>query len=121
MNTESTEFIPKIKPVHRKICCHCGKYTHKQPQDFNHDNGYGHCSECLTKEDWYKGSKYQDCEFILYVFEQYETCGGSLTSDDSHGKVIELWLKGRVLEHFTTYDTKPNLFSKLNKKYSSRF
>jgi len=122
MNTEKTEeFLPPMKPSHKKTCCHCGRETHSQPQDYNHDTGYGHCYDCLKNPQWYVGSAYQYGPFRLDIYEHRDRNNGPLSSDDSHGKVFELSVNGRVREHFTGHSTKENIIKNINNIYSVRF
>lgn len=97
----------------RKNCTHCGEETHSQPQDPNHDTGYGHCYRCLNKESWYVPSHQLP---NLFMWEERSRNDGPLTTDDSHGKVVELKLGGKVVNHFTSYLTKEKIIEWANKK-----
>ena len=109
--------------VHRhKTCCHCGRETHAQPQDFNHDTGYGHCLACLAKEDWYVYRRFLSGQFFgLHVFIARPRCGAPLYEDDSDPKVIELYYGGRILEHKTLHSTLPKILEMINGAYSTDF
>lgn len=100
-----------------KTCCHCGSVTHPQPQDYNHDTGYGHCYACLNKPNWYVPNTYQLAPRIrLTIWERREANNAPLTSDDSHGKVIELEVCNHLDLHLTTYKTKPEILEWINRK-----
>lgn len=87
-----------------KTCTHCGSETHGQPQDPNHDNGYGHCYGCLETIGCYKKSHREIAPDIrLEIWEMLDRTNGVLTKDDSHGKVIEVLVDGKVIKHFTSY------------------
>jgi len=105
-----------MKP-RRKTCCHCGRETHPQPQDFQHDKGFGHCAKCLGKEDWYKKTEYQADNLYLFLFHE---CPG--TSDDSHAKVTEVFSReGRCLYHQTRYSAVPEIINGLSKYFGCDF
>ncbi len=101
-----------------KICCHCGSETHPQPQDFNHDKGYGHCYTCLQKDNWYIHSLDQMTPDILIDFYDHrEINNGPLTDDDSHAKVIEVHIAGKIDYHQTLHTPKNKIKEMLCKKY----
>ncbi len=105
----------------RKTCTHCGDETHPQPQDYNHDTGYGHCYRCLNERGWYVFHERQLTEDVLVkVWEERGRQAAELTSDDSHAKVIEVIVKGEVLYHSTVYSTKEKIFKNLEKKYCGK-
>lgn len=118
----SSTIETKIKRYRHKICCHCGRETHRQPQDFNHDKNYGHCLACLTKEDWYvykvllSGQHYR-----LNIFIGRPATGAPLTSDDSDPKVIELYLGGNILVHQTIHSPIPQILESINLKFKTKF
>jgi hypothetical protein len=97
----------------QKTCTHCGNATHPQPQDPNHDTGYGHCYTCLNKKDWYVKSHDRP---NLFMWESLDRCGGNLTGDDSHAKVVEFFHDGELINHFTSYLTKEKLREWANAK-----
>lgn len=101
-----------------KTCCHCGSETHPQPQDHNHDTGYGHCHDCLKKENWYVRSFDQLADNIrVDWFEARDTNNGPLTSDDSHAKVVEVYVRGKLDYHQTLHMTKDKIRGLLKAKY----
>lgn len=96
----------------KKICTHCGKYTHSQPQDYNHDKGYGHCYECLHDQNWYEKTELKSGEYRLLIFDECPAC-----NDDSHAKVYELIRDKKVIIHMTCYSPKPVIIGRINSKY----
>lgn len=82
-----------------KICTHCGSYTHPQPQDYNHDKGYGHCYNCL--DTFYIKHSYPLKDKLINVYHELDH--GILSEDDSHAKVIEIIKDGIILRHVTVY------------------
>jgi hypothetical protein len=97
----------------QKQCTHCGSITHSQPQDFNHDTGFGHCYDCLNKQSWYRKDSFNlddNCTMTIYhSLPIYE--------DDSHGKVIEIIKADKVLYHATHHSQLPDIKQKLINKF----
>ena len=96
-----------------KTCCVCGAYTHPQPQDPNHDDGYGHCLDCLNNPAFYHKEEHVIQEYnpkVVVTFynelPKYNAPVESLTSDDSHGKITEVHKDGRLSSHFTMHTPK---------------
>lgn len=105
-------------PASRKTCTHCGKETYPQPQDFQHDKGYGHCSDCLTKEDWYAKYEFTNGDG-LYLFLFHEK---PRTSDDSHAKIAEVFSReGRCLYHCTHYLPTEDLLDRISSHFHTDF
>lgn len=105
----------------KKICCHCGVYTHSQPQDPNHDLGYGHCYKCLGNASCYVGSSYQLAKDLsLSMWEMRPTKWGDLFDDDSNPKVIEIIADGKVLVHQTLHCKKGEILDFYSKKYQEQ-
>lgn len=101
-----------------KTCTHCGELTHPQPQDFNHDTGYGHCYSCLANPKWYLPNYYTlPNEFTLAIWEERNSLAEPLTMDDSHAKIIELSKNKQLYCHYTSYEPKPTIITTLIKKF----
>jgi len=101
-----------------KTCTHCGQETHPQPQDYDHDTGYGHCYECLGKQNWYvHSSELLANDVRLLFWESRPTNNGELTSDDSHPKVIEVIVGGHLVEHCTAHKTKEKIREIVCRRY----
>jgi hypothetical protein len=83
----------------RKTCCVCGLETHPQPQDPNHDDGYGHCHSCLLDRNCYLLT----IEPLPYIYDERPVRNGELTSDDSHAKIVEVVVLDKVVRHFTSH------------------
>jgi len=101
-------------PRHRsKICCVCGRYTHPQPQDPNHDEGYGHCMKCLNDKAFYHKEEHVIQEYnprVVVTFynalPRHNAPVDHLSSDDSHAKITEVHRDGRISSHFTMFTPK---------------
>lgn len=106
---------------HRKTCCHCGRETHPQPQDYDHDTGYGHCYDCLNKKDWYVHISFKADPFYLKVWINRLRVGADLCSDDSDPKVVEVFKGDTLLSHFTSHKTMEQLIGALNAFFGSNF
>lgn len=101
-----------------KTCTHCGRETHSQPQDWNHDKGYGHCYDCLNNPGHYiKSAVRLSPEYLLTFYEELSHYKGTLTTDDSHAKVVELHKNGHLYAHYTGYSPKASIIATLTKKY----
>lgn len=102
-----------------KICTHCGRETHPQPQDYDHDTGYGHCRACLNNNNWYVF----DCALLMkpgvridmYTARNYNCA--PLTSDDSEPKVVEIWEGEKLTAHFTSHKTKAEIVAKVSTRF----
>ena len=106
-----------MKPK-RKICTHCGRETHAQPQDWDHDLGYGHCYDCLNKEDFYVPYTFSilpEVTVNIYVHRNY--IRAHLTTDDSEPKVVEVIEYDKVTGHFTSHKTKSEILAKIRSRF----
>lgn len=97
-----------------KNCTHCGEQTHTQPQDSDHDTGYGHCYNCLNKSNWYvKNTLELLPDYSLTFWASRPFNGSELTSDDSDPKVCEVVHDGKVIMHQTFHTTTDRLIERL--------
>lgn len=106
-----------MKAITRKICTHCGKETYPQPQDFQHDLGFGHCSDCLMNENWYYRKEYQDNNLFLCLFFEMP-----IFNDDSGAKVTEVFTReGGCIYHQTRYSLTRDIIDGLSKHFKCDF
>lgn len=101
-----------------KICTHCGKYTHPQPQDFNHDTGYGHCIACLNKKSWYVFKTFDDKNIVLNMYYSRPSVNQDLFADDSDPKVLELYVDKKLVKHVTLHLNTQEILRKINAVYN---
>lgn len=89
-----------------KNCTHCGETTHAQPQDSDHDTGYGHCYDCLNKGNWYVHTSLELFpNYQLDIWTSRPFNSAPLTTDDSDPKVCEIKHNGKVVLHQTYHKT----------------
>lgn len=101
-----------------KTCCHCGRETHPQPQDRNHDTGYGHCYDCLGKDAWYIPSTITlPSGAILKIWDHRDYNNGPISNDDSHAKVFEVISDKKTLYHQTLHSPKAKIIEAISSRY----
>lgn len=118
MIEESTPY--QEKPVSPKTCCVCGLGTHPQPQDYNHDKGYGHCYRCLSDSSRYLSFGYKWQNFSLRFWEEKFT--ENLVVELIQNVSVEDNTSLRVLEHETVaHRSVSSIIGWMNKVYSTEF